>query len=87
MLTGSGDGCIKVLFCSCQGGPANIQGIGGGVGVIGILKYCFVQVREVQQIFRVWEGDDVWVGDDRDIKVLFCSCQGGPTNIQGVGGG
>ena len=36
--------------------------------------------REVQLIFRVW------VGDDRDIKVLFCSSQGGPTNIQGVGG-
>ena len=47
--------------------------------MIGILKYCFVHVREVQQIFRVW--------DDRDIKVLFCLCQGGPTNIQGVGGG
>ena len=48
--------------------------------MIGILKYCFVHVREVQQIFRVW------VGDDMDIKVLFCSCQRGPTNIQGVGG-
>ena len=55
--------------------------------MIGILKYCFINAREVQQIFRVWEEDDVWVGDDRDIKVLFCSCQGGPTNIQGVGVG
>ena len=49
--------------------------------MIGILKYCFLYVREVQQIFRVW------VGDDMDIKVLFYSCQGGPTNIQSVGGG
>ena len=54
---------------------------GCGWGMIGILKYCFLHVREVQQIRRVW------VGDDRDIKVLFSSCQGGPTNIQGVGGG
>ena len=49
--------------------------------MIGILKYCFLHVREVQLIFRVW------MGDDRDIKVLFSSCQGGPTNIQGVDGG
>ena len=35
--------------------------------MIGILKYCFLHVREVQQTFRVW------VGDDRDIKVLFYS--------------
>ena len=26
------------------------------------------------------------MGDDRDIKVLFSSCQRGPTNMQGVGG-
>ena len=58
---------IKVLFSSCQGGPTNTN--------------CFLHVREVQLIFRVW------VGDDMDIKVLFSSCQGGPTNIQGVGGG
>ena len=49
--------------------------------MIGILKYCFLHVREVQQIRRVW------MGDDRDIKVLFSSCQGDPTNIQGVDGG
>ena len=44
--------------------------------MIGILKYCFLHVREVQLIFRVW------MGDDRDIKVLFSSC-----HIQGVDGG
>ena len=49
--------------------------------MIWILKYCLLHVREVQLIFRVW------VGDDRDIKVLFSSCQGGPTNTQGVDGG
>ena len=49
--------------------------------MIGMLKYCFLHVNEVRQICRVW------MGDDRDIKVLFSSCQGGPTNMQGVGGG
>ena len=71
--------------------------------MIGILKYSFLHVREVQQILRVWVGDDrdinillsscqgcpqiFKVWDDMDIKVLFCSYQGGPTNIQGVFGG